>query len=216
MNDEVPFLSLRDLKVAESKQTFFRNGAGLNLLDLSSRNINLHNVQLNSSAGTVALERLVIPDWSKPLDSANAKFSLSSDLEKMTEVFQTFGLLSRDTALAGSSQATFSLADKGELAQELQMNVQINNFGLERSNKTFIGSEDIVFSSQLQGEIPFGAMSVDKLKLGSGILDFDATGIVSNVDEIQLLELNGIMKPSLDKIASIIGKDGTTGRTISP
>jgi len=209
VNDEVPFLSLRDLKVAESKQAFFRNGAGLNLLDFSSRNINLHNVQLNSAAGTVGLERLVIPDWSKPFDSANAKFSLSADLGKMTEVFQTFGLLSRETSFSGSSQVAFSLADKGESAQEMQMNVQVKDFGLERRHKTFIGSEDIVFSSQLQGKIPFGVMSVDKLKLklGSGILDFDATGKVSNVDEIQLLELNGTMKPALDKIASIIGKE---------
>lgn len=215
VNDEVSFLSLRKLKVVDSRQAFFRNGAGLNLLDFPNRDITLHNVRLQSAAGTVSLESLVIPDWHKPLDSVTAQFSLSADLGKMTEGFQSFGWLPLDMAFSGVSQVSLLLAEKGDAMQEMQLDVQLTDFGLEHQRKTVIDSEDVLFSSHLQGQIPFGAMSVEELKLESGILELDATGNVSNVDAKQLLEIRGSMIPALDKIAAILGKEFDSALTMT-
>lgn len=52
VNEEVSFLSLRELKVVADKETFFRSGAGLNLLDISAHQVTLHNVQLQAQALT--------------------------------------------------------------------------------------------------------------------------------------------------------------------
>jgi hypothetical protein len=207
VNEEVPFLTVRELKIAEGREKFFRNGAGLNLVDFSARNIILHNVQLETKSVTAAVDRLVIPDWRKPYDSIRSQFSISADLEKMTEGFQAVGLLSRDMSFFGSTQASFLLAEKDKSNQEMKINVHVAGFGMKRRNKTLIGSEDIVFSSLFQGQMPLGAMTVEELKLRSGILDLDVTGSVSRSDAVQLLELSGSMKPDLYKVASIISKE---------
>ena len=210
INEDVPFLSVRELKVAKDKKGFFRNGAGLNLIDFSVRNFTLYNVQLEAKSGTATIDSLVISDWFEPYNGIRSQFSISADLEKMTEAFQAVGLLSRDTAFSGLSQATFFLTEKDELNQEMRMNVQIDGFGMKHLEKMLVEPKDVVFSSLLQGQVPFGSMTIDELKLQSGILNLDATGKISSIDEIQLLELSGSMTPVWDKIALIAGKEFDT------
>ncbi len=207
INEDIPFLSVRELKVAQDKKGFFRNGAGLNLIDFSARNFTLYNVQLETESGTAIVDSMVIPNWLEPYNDIRSQFSISADLEKMTEAFQAVGLLSRDMVFSGSSQATFLLAEKDELNQEMRMSVQIEAFSMKHLEKMLVKPNDVVFSSQLQGQVPFGSMKVEELKLQSGILNLDATGKISSVDEIQLLELSGSMTPMWDKIALMAGKE---------
>ena len=145
INEDVPFLSVRELKVAQDKKVFFRNGAGLNSIDFSAQNFTLHNVQLQAKSVSATVDSLVIPNWLEPYNGIRSQFTIAADLEKMTEAFQAFGILSRDMSFSGSSQATFLLAEKDELNQEMRMYVQIDGFGMKRLQEMLVEPKDVVF-----------------------------------------------------------------------
>jgi len=60
VNDEVPFLSVRKLQVVENRQSFFSGGAGANVIDISSGNIFLQNVEVQSASGEGTVDRLAV------------------------------------------------------------------------------------------------------------------------------------------------------------
>jgi hypothetical protein len=206
VNEEVPFLSLRELKVVADKETFFRSGAGLNLLDISARQVTLHNVQLQAQAVTATVDRLMIPDWRKPSNGLLAQFSAATDLGRMTEAFQAVGLLSGETFFSGSAQAAFLLAEKDRSNQEMGMNVRVAGFGLKHRDTVLIDGEDMDFSARLQGRAPSGAMTVDELQLRSDTLALDVTGTISEPGTTQVLELSGSIEPDLESVATFSGR----------
>lgn len=207
VNEEVPFLSLRKLQVVADKETFFRNGAGLNLIDFAAHQLILHNIQLQAEAVKSTVDSLVIPDWRDPYNDIRSQFSMSADLEKMTKGFQALGLLSGERSFSGVAQAAFNLTEKDSSSQQMDMHVQIAGFGLTHRDNKLVDAEEVDFSSRLHGQAPSGAMTVDELKLRSGTLGLDLTGSVSITAAKQMLELNGTMEPALDRVAAIIGKE---------
>jgi len=207
VNEEAPFLSMRELKVAADKDNFFRYGAGLNLVDLSQRRLTLHNMRLESESVTAVLDRLVIPDWREPVNGIRPQFSLSAELAKMTEGFKAVGLLPADMAFTGSSEIAVQHDEKDESTQEMNLDVQVDGFSLARRNKMLIDCGNVLFSSRVRGRIPFGEMMVEELSLRSRILDLDGAGKVSEGGTMRMLELSGNMTPALDNVASILAEE---------
>ncbi len=204
-NEEVSFLSVRDLKVADNRHEFFRNGGGLNIVDFSTKSITLHNVVLEGGSGEAIIDMLMIPKWTEPYKKTRTQLSFSVDLEKVTEAFRAIHLIPGDTGFFGSANLNFLWSEEQESEQDVHLQFQVADFTMKRGDTVYIDSNDIAFSSTVSGQVPFGEMKIEEFKLDSSVLNIEATGKVNRDDDIQLLELSGSMQPTLERLSPLIG-----------
>lgn len=207
VNDEIPYLTVRDLHVASSKEIFFRDGAGVNQVDFGKKNLVLHNIVFETGSGTSTVEKLVIPNWQKPFENARGQLALTMDLEQVAKGLHIFNKLSSDTNLSGPAKLNLSYPGSGGFLPEMEFDLQVADLEWQQRNKTIIDSDSVALTGVVQGQVPYGDMTVKNVKLLSDTLELEATGKVTVQGDDQLLELNGNMMPNLKTAGLAIGNE---------
>ncbi|GAB4332247.1 MAG: hypothetical protein Kow0089_00050 [Desulfobulbaceae bacterium] len=206
VSDEADFLTLREMVVAERKDSFFQEGGGVNSIDFGSGALFLHDLRLESDTLKLGVNHLLLPDPTT-LESLRGDLSLSLDLEKASRGLQILGLLDSTTGLKGASQLSLSLADLQGGDRKLEMAGTVDDFFLTRRGRTIAGPEDVTLSLEVTGQIPLGNMRVGRCRLDGKTLAVDATGAITAVDDEQTLELTGTIRPDLEKLGILVAAE---------
>ncbi|MDW7773224.1 MAG: hypothetical protein SCH71_10080 [Desulfobulbaceae bacterium] len=203
VNDEVPSLIIHNLVVTGNREDFFSTGAGFNSMDLSASGLFLHNINLEAELGTMRLDELVVRDMWQPLDKLTAKGFLAADLQKMTPLLQNSDLLAPDIRLAGAGLLDFSAVDKGS-GREIQADLKINAFALDRGGGTLLPADDVRLTLGLEERQVTDDLLIKELQFSSGPLELDAAGELGNSDAERELVLQGTITPNLEDFAVIL------------
>ena len=199
---DAPFLTLHELIVAETREEFFTTGAGVNLLDFSGRRLFLHHLTLTSRTADMRIDKLLVPDWRRPLEGLAAGAQGRIDLQLLTRWLQGAEKLSADTLLGG--RLTFDLAaGGGGEKRRWSTAVQVDDFSLRRLGKEMTAGPNIAFAADIQGDLPGGSFVIDKLQVDSGLLTIAATGRTEE-SALREVQLQGTIQPDLAQIAVLL------------
>lgn len=207
VNDKISFLALRDLQVAESRDSFLRHGQGLNLIDFQNKSLFLHNLTLETAAGVSTIYTLGIPNWREPLVDTWADIDLNLDLKNFTGALHAFEQIPDEITFSGEAQLALDWTKRESPSSKVKLVGDIDDFGMLLNGTRVIDSDTVAFSGTVQGGFPFGNMIVDTLKLDSQTLAIEATGKSDVQDNNQALELTGSIRPDLKTFGKIIANE---------
>jgi hypothetical protein len=214
VNDEVPSLVIHDMIVSDNREQFFSAGAGSNSIQIPDRSLFLHNISLESGAGRLRLDELIIPDWQQPLQGARTDFSLQSNLAELTRLLQSTNLLEPWINLSGTGQLDFRAVQTENAGQDIQAELQLDDFFLSRKGADLLNGEKASLATHLSGRIIAADFAIDEFRLSSEPLDMIAAGTLQPAEHGKILEFQGEMTPKLDRLASIVNNVFGLGMTM--
>ncbi len=204
VNDEVPSLVIHDMIVSDNREEFFNAGAGSNIIQFPDRSLFLHNISLESGAGRLQLGELIIPDWQQPLQGIRTRFAVTSNLAELTRLLQGTTLQELGINMSGTGQLGFRAVETEEAGQEIQADLQLDDFFLSRRGADLLTKEKVSLATHLTGRITAGDFAIDEFRLSSGPLDMVAAGTLKPAEHGKILEFQGEMTPKMDRLAAVV------------
>jgi len=207
INEDIKIVAAHNLVVADSREKYFRTGAGSNVVNFAARSLFLHNLSLTSATATFKLAELLVPDWRSPLAGLEADFAGTIDLAQLSGLLHGAAVLNGKSALAGSGQMALRAEATGQGAQEMSAELRLTDVSLVREKNEVPVSKELRLNAQLSRQSPEGDIVVRELLLESEPLQVKGTGAVSRSDNRQVIDLQGKMTPALEKVSTIL-RDG--------
>lgn len=208
INEEIKIVTAHNLIVANSREEFFRTGAGANGANFEGRHLFLRNLSLTSATGTYKLAELLIPDWRAPLSGLQADFSGTFDLARLSDLLSSIAVQrNRPDRLAGTGQLVLRSAPTAQGGQEMSGELRLADVSLVRQQKTVPISGEMRLSAKLGRQAPEGDIAIKELRLQSDPLQVEGTGVISLDAARQVIDLQGKMTPALEQMSTVL-RDG--------
>ncbi|MCI5168370.1 MAG: hypothetical protein D3903_20330, partial [Candidatus Electrothrix sp. GM3_4] len=169
--------AVRPLEKADSKDAFFAQGGGYNLIDTKNHRLVLRNLSLNSGFADIRVERISLDDWQqKPAPAIKALQVIGrSDLGKLTTLLQQLGAMHPEQKFGGDAVFSLDLAEKKEdikiagttrRGNSGTVKLDIDQFtyhkigkkvrGKKAKEELLIERQKLVFRSRLHGDLMAG------------------------------------------------------------
>lgn len=207
INEEIKIVTAHNLVVADSKEKFFRTGAGSNVVNFAGRNLYLHNLSLTSATGTFNLTELLVPDWRSPLVGLEADLFGSVDLAQVTGLLRGAAVLNGKSDLAGTGQMTLHAESTGQGGQEMTAELLLTDVNLVRLKKKVPVSKELRLGARLSRQTPEDDIDIKELRLHSDPLRVEGTGVIRHSDDLRVIDLQGTMTPVLEQVSTVL-RDG--------
>ena len=207
INEKIKVCTAHNLVVADSRQEFFRTGAGANVVNFANHSLFLRNLSLTSTTGNFKLPELLIPDWQNPLAGLRADASGTFDLSRLSGLLRGAAVGSTKVDLAGTGQLAMKIAATGAGGRELTGELRLADAGLVREKKTIPVSKELRLTARLVRQDPEGAVDIKELRLESDPLLVEGTGVISRGERWRKIELQGRMTPKLEQLSTVL-RDG--------
>lgn len=217
--------AVRPLEKAESKDAFFAQGGGYNLIDTRNHRLVLRNISLNSGFADIRVDKVFLDDWQqKPAPAIKAlQVSGRSDLFKLTTFLQQLDAISPEQKIGGDAVFSLDLAEKKEDIQITgtsgrgntgTVKVDIDRFSYSKIKKKVKGrkaKEDILierqkvlFRSRLHGDLMAGDLQFTTFDIESAPLSLQAGGEVQMSGKEPHFSLNGSATPDLASLVAVL------------
>ncbi|MHB8809345.1 MAG: hypothetical protein ACYC9M_04955 [Desulfobulbaceae bacterium] len=208
INEEIKIATAHNLIVANSREEFFRTGAGANIVNFAGHHLFLRNLSLTSATGTLNLAELLIPDWRTPLTGLQADFSGTFDLARLSDLLaSTAAARSRSDRLAGTGKLSLRAAPTVQGSQEMSGELHLADVSLVRQKKTIPVSREVRLAAKLARQAQGSDIEIKELRLHSDPLQVEGTGVISRDEERQVIDLQGKMTPVLERMSTVL-QDG--------
>ncbi|MCI5209077.1 MAG: hypothetical protein D3910_09850 [Candidatus Electrothrix sp. ATG2] len=189
--------AVRPLEKADSKDAFFAQGGGYNLIDTKDHRLVLRNLSLNSGFADIRVERIFLDDWQqKPAPAIKAlQVSGRSDLAKLTTLLQQLGAMQPEQKFGGDAIFSLDLAEKKEdikiagttsrgnsgtikldIDQFIYSTIGKKTRGKKAKEELLIEREKLVFRSRLHGDLMAGDVQFTTFDIESSPLSLQADG----------------------------------------
>jgi hypothetical protein len=223
--------AVRPLEKADSKDIFFAEGGGYNLIDTLNHRLVLRNLTLTSGVADIKAERLFLENWQqKPAPAIKElQVSGSSDLGKLTTLLQQLGVMRPEQKLGGDAVFALDLTEKKEEV-EIAGKTNRGNSGtvkldLERftyskvpgkakgamkskaksgKEKLLIERQKLVFRSHLHGDLMAGDVQFTTFDIESSPLSMQANGELRLSGKERYFSLDGYSTPDLASLVAVL------------
>ena len=217
--------AVRPLEKAESKDAFFAEGGGYNLIDTTNHRLVLRNISLNSGFADIRADKVFLDDWQqKPAPAIKAlQVSGRSDLGKLTTFLQQLGAMSPEQKIGGDAVFSLDLAEKKEDIQIAgtsgkgnsgTVKVDIDRFSYSKLGKKVRGrkaKEDVLierqkllFRSRLHGDLMAGDLQFTTFDIESAPLSLQADGALLMSGKEPHFSLDGSATPDLASLVAVL------------
>jgi hypothetical protein len=209
INEEIKTVTAHNLIVADSREKFFRTGAGSNVVNFAGRGLFLHNLSLTSATGTFTLAELLVPDWRTPFAGLEADLAGTFDLVQLTGLLRAATELNGKGKmnLAGTGQAALHITADKQGGQEVTAELRLADLSLVRQQEKVPVSRELLLGAHLSRPTPDGDVVIKELRLNSDLLQVTGTGSISGDDARRKIEVQGGMTPALERISAVV-RDG--------
>jgi hypothetical protein len=207
INEEIKIVTASNLVIADSREKFFRTGAGSNVVNFDSHSLFLHNLSLTSATGTFKLAELLVPDWRSPLAGLEADLAGTFDLGQLSGLLCWAALPTGKPDLAGTGQVALHAAATGQGGQETTAELRLQDVNLVREKKKIPISKELRFDAHLSQLTREGDIDIKELRLHSDPLQVEGSGSVRRSDNRQVIDLQGKMTPALEQVSTVL-RDG--------
>lgn len=207
INEEIKVVTASNLVVADSREKFFRTGAGSNVVDLAGRGLFLHNLSLSSATGSFKLAELLVPDWRSPLADLEADLTGSLNLAQVSGLLRWAAVLTGKSDFAGTGQVTLRTEAAGQGGQETTAELRLQDVNLVREKKKIPVSKELRLDAHLSRQSREGDIDIKELRLHSDPLQVEGAGSVRRSDNRQVIDLQGKMTPALEQVSTVL-RDG--------
>jgi len=189
--------------VAANRDSFFRNGAGLNTFSCTDHSLYLHNFDLTSrQTGRVRLDALRVDDWRDPLAGLGGKLEGELDLEKLGGMLRHIALFPPELSMAGHSRFSLSADTDVGGGRDGEAEIELADLIVKRGSETVWAENEVRASGKLEsGEA--GITQIRKLWFDSGALKLRSTGRIGSPGQREIA-LSGELIPDMNKIGVIL------------
>jgi hypothetical protein len=217
--------AVRPLEQADSKDAFFAQGGGYNLIDTKNHRLVLRNLSLNSGFADIRAEKIFLDDWQqKPAPAIKAlQVNGRSNLDKLTILLQQLGALKPEQKFGGDAVFSLDLAERKEditIAGTTNrgncgtVKLDIDQFtyrkigekvrGKKAEEELLIDRQKLVFRSRLHGDLMAGDVQFTTFDIESAPLSLQADGEFQMTGKKPHFSLNGQATPDLASLVAIL------------
>ncbi|MCI5162727.1 MAG: hypothetical protein D3917_12060, partial [Candidatus Electrothrix sp. AX5] len=217
--------AVRPLEKADSKDAFFAQGGGYNLIDTKNHRLVLRNLSLNSGFADIRVERIFLDDWQqKPAPAIKAlQVNGRSDLGKLTTLLQQLGAMNPEQKFGGDAVFSLDLAEKKEdikiagttsKGNSGTVKLDVDQFtyrkigekvrGKKAKEELLIERQKLVFRSRLHGDLMAGDVQFTTFDIESAPLSLQADGEFQLSGKKPHFSLDGHATPDLASLIAVI------------
>ncbi|WPD24895.1 MAG: hypothetical protein SD837_10080 [Candidatus Electrothrix scaldis] len=217
--------AVRPLEKAASKDAFFAQGGGYNLIDTKNHRLVLRNLSLNSGFSDIKIEKIFLDDWQKKPAPAIKALQVSgrSDLDKLTTLLQQLGAMGSEQKFGGDAIFSLDLAERKEDVKIAgtsnkgnagTVKLDIDDFtyrkagekvrGQKAKDDLLIERQKLVFRSRLHGDLTAGDVQFTTFDIESAPLSLQADGEFQLSGKKPHFTLNGYATPDLASLVAIL------------
>ena len=217
--------AVRPLEKADSKDAFFAQGGGYNLIDTKNHRLVLRNLSLNSGFADIRAEKIFLDDWQqKPAPAIKAlQVNGRSDLAQLTTLLQQLGAMKPEQKFGGDAVFSLDLAEKKEdikiagttgKGNSGTVKLDIDQFsyrkigekvrGKKAKEELLIERQKLVFRSRLHGDLMAGDVQFTTFDIESAPLSLQADGEFQLTGKKPHFSLDGHSTPDLASLVAVI------------
>ncbi len=219
--------AVRPLEQADSKDAFFAQGGGYNLIDTKNHRLVLRNLSLNSGFADIRAKKIFLDDWQqKPAPAIKVlQVSGRSDLGKLTTLLQQMEVMKPEQKVGGDAIFSLDLTEKKEdikiagrpqkgnsgtikldIDQLSYSTTEKNKQGsLEKSQeKLLLERQKLVFRSRLHGDLTSGDVQFTTFDIESAPLSLQANGELQLNGKKAHFSLDGQATPDLAAVVALL------------
>ncbi|MCW5211949.1 hypothetical protein VU04_03455 [Desulfobulbus sp. TB] len=216
--------AVRPLEQADSKDTFFAQGGGYNLIDTKNHRLVLRNLSLNSGFADIRVEKIFLDNWQqKPAPAIKAlQVSGRSDFKKVTILLQQLGLMPPEQKFTGDAIFSLDLIENKEDIKvagttgkgnsgTVKLDIDAFTYSKIKKNKRrrakeelLIERQKLVFRSRLHGDLMTGDVQFTTFDIESAPLSLEAGGSLQLSGKKPHFSLNGQATPDLASLIALI------------
>ena len=216
--------AVRPLEQADSKDTFFAQGGGYNLIDTKNHRLVLRNLSLNSGFADIRVDKIFLDNWQqKPAPAIKAlQVSGRSDLKKVTTLLQQLGIMPPEQKFAGDAIFSLDLIEKKQgikvagttgrgNAGTVKLDIDAFTYSKIKKDRRrrakeerLIERQKLVFRSRLHGDLMTGDVQFTTFDIESAPLSLEAGGDLQLSGKKPHFSLNGQATPDLASLVAII------------
>jgi hypothetical protein len=145
-------------------------------VDMVQKSASFSPVQIKSANGAVAFERLVVGDWSNPLDTIDTLGQARFDLPVMLEAVADWFTLPPDVSAAATVDLNWSAEAREGVDHTYQIGADLSDFSLSRNELEPFTQEKVAIQIDGLRNPASGHMELNRFNIVSSLLDFDAAG----------------------------------------
>jgi hypothetical protein len=217
--------AVRPLEQADSKDAFFAQGGGYNLIDVKNHRLVLRNLSFNSNFADIRAEKIFLDNWQqKPAPAIKAlQVSGRSDLDKLTTLLQQLGAMKPEQKFGGDALFSLDLTEKKEdihitgttskgnsgtvkldIDQFTYSTLEKNRQGKKAREKLLIERQKLLFRSRLHGDLTTGNVQFTTFDIESTPLSLQAAGDLQLSGQDPHFSLDGQATPDLASVVALL------------
>ncbi|WP_446011895.1 hypothetical protein [Candidatus Electrothrix sp.] len=217
--------AVRPLQQADSKDAFFAQGGGYNMIDTKNHRLVLRNLSLTSGFADIRAKKIFLDDWQqKPAPAIKVlQVNGHSDLGKLTTLLQQLGAMQSEQEIGGDAIFSLDLTEKKEevkiagtarqgnsgtvkldIDQFTYSTIEKSNQGKKPREKLLIERQQLVFRSRLHGDLTSGDIQFTTFDIESAPLSLQANGDLQLNGPKAHFALDGQATPDLAVVVALI------------
>ena len=171
---------------------------------LNQRQVDFSPVLIDSTNGIISVDRLLVGDWEKAMDTIASEGQARFDLSTLLEAGADWISLPPDVTTRGLVDLSWSSTTNSGNEQRYRINAGLNDFSLSRNEFTPFSREQVVFEFDGLRNLTSNNFILNQFLLSSSPLNLNANGFWS-VDSGNNTELalSGDLALDLARIAAI-------------
>jgi len=177
-------------------------------LNFKTKSARFAPIEINGSAGTIAIPELTISDWSDLQKDMKTKAKAQLDLAKLTRSYGDFIQLPQKTQIAGKGTFDLDLDFSSPKAQHLKVDADLSPFQLTSDTLPPISEDHVRLEANLKRSPDGKALTIENIQLNSTPLSLSAAGNLDQAGNQKKLDASGninldlrMLSPYLQKIA---------------
>ncbi len=216
--------AVRPLEEADSKDIFFAEGGGYNLIDTLKHRLVLRDLSLISGFADIKADRIFLEDWKhKPAPAVKElRVSGRSNLEKLAILLQQLGMIQPEQKFGGDAVFALDLTgkkDEVEIAgktgggnsgtikldlKQFTYSVDDTRKGRKEKEQLLVERQKLVFRSHLHGDLMAGDLQFTTFDVESAPLSMQSGGELHLSGKKRYFSLDGHATPDLASLVAII------------
>ncbi|MBT8346646.1 MAG: hypothetical protein KJO28_10110, partial [Desulfofustis sp.] len=152
-------------------------------VDMVQKSASFSPVQINSANGVVALERVAVDDWSKPLDTINTTGQARFDLPTILDAVADWFTLPPDVSTAATVDLNWIAEAQKGVDHKYRISADLIDFSLSKKELQAFTNEKVRVEVDGLRNPTSGNMELNQFNIDSSLLDFDAAGYWNNGSE---------------------------------
>ena len=162
-------------------------------------------LHIDSANGAISLEKLVVEDWSKALDTLSSTGQARFDLLTVLEAAADWVSLPPDVTTGATVDLNWAAAAEKDSDRSYRISADLNDFSLAKKELQAFSGEKVALQLDGLRNPATGQLTLNQFTIASPMLDFDAAGFWNQNAGIDTeFSFDGDLGMDLARIATLV------------